>query len=310
MAARASLRYFVEVARAGSIRAAAERLHIAPSALSRHIQRLEEELGARLLERRARGVALTDAGKVYARYARDATHAIQRVQSELEMLRGLQRGQVHVAAVEGVIADLLARAVAQFRRQFAGVTFSITALGTDEVCRAVREGDTDIGLAFYAEPHDSLRFIERTPDPVCAVLAADHPLAGRDSLCLTDVMDEPLAIPVSSFGIRHMIDAECRNLRRPIVPALETNSIETMRGFARDGAGITFLTRISVWRDLVAGRLVAVPLADASFPKATNDLIVLAGRDLPLAVARFVEFLQLEMVRLAHLRTASLSTPG
>lgn len=305
MTAQAPLRYFLEVARAGSIRAAAERLHLAPSALSRHIQRLEEELGARLLERRARGVVLTDAGAIYARYAMDATHAFQRVQSELEMLRGLQRGHVHVAAVEGVIADLLARAVAQFRRQFSGVTFSITAMGTDEVSRAVREGDTDIGLAFYAEPHDNLCFIERTPDPVCAVLASDHPLAGHDSLSLTDVMDEPLAIPVSTFGIRHMIDAECRNLHRPIVPALETNSIETMRGFARDGAGITFLTRISVWRDLVAGRLVAVPLADASFPKATNDLIVLADRDLPLAVARFVEFLRLEMVRLAHLRTAS-----
>lgn len=305
MTADAQLRYFLEVARAGSIRAAAERLHVAPSAVSRHIRRLEDELGARLLERRARGVVLTDAGAVYARYALDSTHAFQRLQSELEMLRGLQRGHVGIAAVEGVIADLLARAVARFRRQFDGVTFSITALGTDEVSRAVREGDTDIGLAFYAEPHDNLRFIERSPDPVCAVLAADHPFAGRESLHLTDVLDKPLAIPVGTFGIRHMIDTECRNLHRQIVPVLETNSIETMRGFARDGAGITFLTRISIWRDLVAGRLAAVPLADASFRKATNDLIVLAGRDLPLAVARFVDFLQLEMIRLAHQRTVA-----
>jgi DNA-binding transcriptional LysR family regulator len=304
MIAASELRYFLEVARAGSIRAAADRLHIAPSAVSRQIQRLEKDLGARLLERRARGVILTEAGTVYARYALDAVHALQRVQSELELLRGLQRGHIGITAVEGVIADLLTRAVAQFRRKFSGVTFSITVRGTDEVARAVREGDTDVGLAFYADPHDNLRFVERSPDPICAVLAPDHPLAQSRRLCLTDVMGEPLAIPVSTFGIRHMIDAECRNLRRQIVPVLETNSIETMRGFARDGAGITFLTRISIWRDLVAGRLVAVPMADASFRKATIDLIVMARRDLPLAAGEFVDFLKGEMVRLALRRAA------
>ncbi|MDP2620321.1 MAG: LysR family transcriptional regulator [Hyphomicrobiales bacterium] len=297
-------RYFLEVARAGSIRAAADRLHIAPSAVSRKIRQLERDLGARLLERRARGVILTEAGTVYARYALDAVHSLQRVQSELELLRGLQRGHIGIAAVEGVIADLLAPVVAQFRRKFSGITFSITVRGTDEVARAVRDGNTDIGLAFYAEPHENLQFVERSPDPICAVLAPDHPLALRTSLYLTEVMSEPLAIPVSSFGIRHMIDAECQNLSRQISPVLETNSIETMRGFARDGAGITFLTRISVWRDLSAGRLVAVPMSDASFRKATIDLIVMAGRDLPLAAGEFVDFLRGKMVRLAHQRSA------
>lgn len=298
------IRYFLEVARAGSIRAAADRLHIVPSAVSRKIQRLERDLGARLMERRARGVILTEAGTVYARYALDAVHALQRVQSELELLRGLQRGHIGIAAVEGVIADLLARVVAQFRRKFSGVTFSVTVRGTDEVARAVREGNADIGLAFYAEPHENLQFVERSPDPICAVLAPHHPLALRKGLHLSEVMSEPLAIPVSSFGIRHMIDAECKNLGRQISPVLETNSIETMRGFARDGAGITFLTRISIWRDLNAGRLVAVPMADASFRKATIDLIVMAGRDLPLAAGEFVDFLRREMVRLGHRRSA------
>lgn len=298
-------RYFLEVARAGSIRAAADRLHIAPSAVSRKIQHLERDLGARLLERRARGVILTEAGTVYARYALDSVHSLQRVQSELELLRGLQRGHIGIAAVEGVIADLLAPIVARFRRNFSGVTFSITVRGTDEVARAVREGNTDIGLAFYAVPHSNLRFVERSPDPICAVMAPVHPLAKRNSLGLAEVMGEPLAIPVGSFGIRHMIDAECHNLGYQIFPALETNSIETMRGFARDGAGITFLTRISVWRDLSAGRLVAVPMADASFRKATIDLIVMAGRDLPLAAGEFVDFLKGEMVRLALRRAAT-----
>lgn len=295
MSTPAQLRYFLEVARAGSIRAAADRLHIAPSAVSRQVHQLEQELGMPLLERRPRGVVLTEAGAIYARYALDAVHRQQRMQSELELLRGLQRGHVSVATVEGVVADLLARSLAQFRSQHSGVSFSILVLGTDDVARAVREGNADLGLAFYAEPHESLRFVRRAPDPICAVMAPGHALARRRRIGLAELIREPLAIPVSSFGIRRMIDAECRHLRSSIAPALETNSIEAMRGFARAGAGVTLLTRISVRRDLDAGLLVAVPMADASFRKASIDLIVMAGRELPLAVARFASIVEAAM---------------
>lgn len=304
MIAPSQLRYFLEVARSGSIRAAADRLHIAPSAVSRQVLQLERNLGAPLLERRARGVVLTEAGKVYVRYALDVMHRQQRMQSELELLHGLQRGHISVATVEGVIADLLGAAVAHFRKQFPGLTFYVTMLGTDEVARSVREGQADMGLAFYAEPHENLHFAMRSSDPVCAVMAPDHPFAQRRSIGLMEIMDEPLAIPFSTFGIRHMIDAECRNLGRQVVSVLETNSIEAMRDFARNGAGITLLTRLSVWRDIRAAALVAVPMADASFRKASIDLIVMAERALPLAAGRFVEFLQGEMARLTLQRTA------
>ena len=84
------LRYIDEVARAGSIRKAAEQLHVTASAVNRRIMDIEEELGAPLFERRARGVRLTAAGELFLRYIREQAGDVARVQSQIEDLKGLR----------------------------------------------------------------------------------------------------------------------------------------------------------------------------------------------------------------------------
>src|SRR5215204_6436306 len=83
------LRYVDEVARAGSIRKAAERLHVTASAVNRRVMDLEEELGAPLFERRARGVRLTAAGELFVRYIREQAGDVERMRSQIEDLKGL-----------------------------------------------------------------------------------------------------------------------------------------------------------------------------------------------------------------------------
>ena len=82
------LRYADEVARAGSIRQAAERLHVAPSAVNRRIQDIEEELGTPIFERLPRGMRLTTAGELFMRYVRGRAADLERVRSEIEELKG------------------------------------------------------------------------------------------------------------------------------------------------------------------------------------------------------------------------------
>ena len=81
------LRYVDEVARAGSIRKAAEQLHVTASAVNRRVMDLEEELGAPLFERRPRGVRLTAAGELFVRYIREQTGDVERMRSQIEDLR-------------------------------------------------------------------------------------------------------------------------------------------------------------------------------------------------------------------------------
>jgi DNA-binding transcriptional LysR family regulator len=228
MHSAAQLRYFHEVARQGSIRRAAEGLHVASSAISRQILRLEEEVGTPLFERRARGMILTSAGRIYAQYALDAIQRLEQVQSQLDELRDLRMGHIEIYSIEGMVADFLSEAVAAFRHQYPGVGFRLTVAGTDQVASAVREGEADIGVAFKADPHDDLTFAFRIKDPLRVVMAPSYPLATSKPLDLAQVFHHPIAIPAETFGIRHLIDLECKALNHHLRPALETNSIEAL----------------------------------------------------------------------------------
>ena len=105
------LTYVDAVARHGSIRKAADALNVASSALNRQILDLELDLGSALFERLPRGVRLTAAGEVFLAYTRQAISELKAVESQVEQLRGLVRGQVGVAAVESVAGELLPSAI-------------------------------------------------------------------------------------------------------------------------------------------------------------------------------------------------------
>lgn len=282
------LRYFLEVARSGSVRLASEHLNVAASALSRQIQNLEIEIGMPLFERRPRGMVLTPAGEIYARYAHALSLEKDRVVSELEELRGLKRGLVRVHSVEGVIADVVTESIAHFRARHPGVRFRLIASGTDDVVAAVREGLADIGVSFNAQPDAAVHFVRRFDDPVVAVMRPGHDLARRGRVPLQALADLPLALPEAGFGIRRLVDEACRRLGVSLTPMLETNSIEALRGFARTGAGVSILPRTSCRRELKTGAIDTALFSDEALRHSTMDLSVLAGRRLPPAAAAFI----------------------
>lgn len=287
-----TLRYFSEVVRTGSIREAAERLHVAPSAVSRQMRNLETEFGVPLFERHARGVVPTSAGELYARYARTALLDEERINSEIDDLKGLRRGHVGICSVEGVVANGLTHAIATFRKRFEGVSISLDITGTESVITAVRNGDADIGVAFTSNPESDIHRTLRLRDPLFAIMAADYPLAKRRKVALADTLVYPIAIPRKHFGIRTLLDTRCRTAQLTMKPTLETNSIEALRGFARSGCGITYLPRLTVKRELEAGLVVAVPMIDRDLQQATVDVCVLKDRTLPTAAVGFLHHLE------------------
>ena len=107
------LRYVDEVARAGSIRKAADHLNVTASAVNRRIMDLEDELGAQLFERRPRGVRLTAAGEVFVHYLREQDGDVERMKSQIEDLKGLRRGTVRIACSQALALDFLPREIAR-----------------------------------------------------------------------------------------------------------------------------------------------------------------------------------------------------
>ncbi len=288
---RTSLLRFQEIAQSGSIRAAAERLFMTPSALSRELQKLEEDLGVTLFERRARGMALTAAGKVYLNHVRDALNDIERMRSELDALQNLHRGHVSILSVEGYASDYLAPAIAQFQDLYPNISFALQITAASSVVSGIGSGEADIGLVFNLQPTDELRSVLHLDVPLLAVMAPSHPLAGRKSLALSQLAAQRLALPDPSFGMRRLIDLQSHMSKVRIAPSLETNSLAVLRGFARSGGGITLLSRMSIRSELAAGQLVGIPLDDTLLCQGGIDVCTLARRKLPVAAAAFLDHL-------------------
>jgi DNA-binding transcriptional LysR family regulator len=291
----AGLRYFAAVARSGSIREAAEELHVAQSALSRQILKLEAQLGAPLFQRHARGVELTSAGEILLSFAQMSLRQVEKVRSEVDALKGLRRGNVHIHAIESLVPHLLPQVIARFSRRYPGINFVISIDGSDRVVAAVREGRTDIGFTFHAPPDPELATVFKVREPLVAVMSAQHPLSEKAKVSLAECAVYPIAAPMQNTCSRIVIDMACKSGGVHLKPTLETNSIPLRVEFLHTNNGITFIPRISVWDKLRAGELVAVPIRDRVANTATIDAITHVSRQLPLAAEEFLRAVQGEL---------------
>jgi DNA-binding transcriptional LysR family regulator len=148
--------YIDEVARAGSVRQAAERLNMTPSALLRRIQDVEHDLGAPLFERHSLGVRLTAAGELFIRWIRTQSAELQRVYSQIEELGGLQRGDIRIACSQAVARSFLLQQVVDFRARHPNVKFRIVVTDHISAVRQLTEYEIDLALIFRPLRHPEL----------------------------------------------------------------------------------------------------------------------------------------------------------
>ncbi|WP_337997519.1 LysR family transcriptional regulator [Oleispirillum naphthae] len=286
-----ALRYFLEVARTGSIAEASQRMHVAASAISRQIAKLEDEAGALLFERRARGMALTPAGEVLAAHARRSRLDLDRALSEIRGQSHLRSGLVTVVTSEGFAIDILPEAIAAFRRTYAGIRFNLRAIPPAAVSRRIADGEADIGMTFSLAPIRGTRIVRSWPAPILALMRADHPLAGRASLKASEICAYPLAIPERDTTIRQLLDITLAAEALPIEPALVSNYMGALRNFSRSGGGISLTSFLSVSLRYEMEGMVLVPIADPGMHVRRMELQTMAERTLPPAAQAFLDHL-------------------
>jgi DNA-binding transcriptional LysR family regulator len=235
--------YVDSVARHGSIRKAADALNVAPSALNRQVLELEQDLGLALFERLPRGVRLTAAGELFLAYARQAISELKAVESQVEQLRGLVRGQVGIAAVESVAGELLPTAIMQFQAAHPNVRFHVRIGVPEEVVAAVVADQVDLILTHHPPPRKTAAVAAVAEQALCALMACDHPLAGRRELRLRDCLPYPLALGDTTLAGRSLIEQALARASFDLEPRLVSNSVETMKAFARLNRGVCFQFR-------------------------------------------------------------------
>ena len=284
-----SLIYVEAVARQGSIRKAAEALNVASSALNRQILNLEEDLGAALFERLPRGVRLTAAGELFLAYSREALSDLTAVQSRIEQLRGLVRGRVRIAAVESVAGELLPTAITRFQTEHPHVQFNVRIGSPGDLVLALVADEVDLILTHHAPARREVAVVTRAAQALCALVVADHPLAGRSELHLRDCLAYPLALADATLAGRALIEQALAQASFTLEPRLVSNSIETMQAFARMNRGVCFQFRRPGNAVVSSGEMVALPLVDPALLRGELILATRRGRVLPIAAASFVE---------------------
>ena len=287
-----AVRYFLEVVRTGSVKEAAQKLNVAPSAVSRQVARLEHDLGSLLFERHARGMVPNAAGELLATHAKRAQQDNERVIIEISGLRGLRNGFVRVASAEGFAFDFIPTLIARFQEKYEGIRFHLDACAQSDIARRIRDGEADVGVTLSALPERGLKVELRHPSPVLAVMAGDHPLAGHRQLSLGQVVACPLALPLASSSVRQLLDISCSRQGLQYTTALTSNQADALVNFVAAARGsIAFYGELSLRTRLLAKSLVAIPLRDREMNERYLEVQTLAGRSLPDAGRAFVQFL-------------------
>ncbi|WP_447742386.1 LysR family transcriptional regulator [Variovorax boronicumulans] len=269
-----ALTYFREVALSGSIRRAAEHLSIAPSAISRQIGQLEAELQVALFDRRARRLTLTAAGELVRDYAARASTDADALRASLQQITGLQAGQVRIGSVEGMVY-FLSRYLAGFDERFPGIRVSVSIVGSRAVLELLRDGEIDLALAFGLPARNPFHVHARLEQPLCAIVAAGHPLAARRSISFKTLADQRVVLPDTTFQIRSLIDAIALKTKTSLTHVIEANTLDMAKGIVRHSELMTFLPRYAALREIASGELCAVPLQERDLAQTHISLITM-----------------------------------
>jgi DNA-binding transcriptional LysR family regulator len=188
------MRYFLAVAEERNFTRAAERLHMAQPPLTRQIQSLEEDIGASLFVRTARGVTLTEAGNALLAEVPNLLSLAQRAKERAVLASEGQSGRLDVGIFGSGVLDVIPRILARFHAQRPEVRIVLHNLNKGEQVKALRERRISVGFNRLVAPEDDLAVEEVLRESMTVALPAHHPLAKKASISIPDLSDQPLIL--------------------------------------------------------------------------------------------------------------------
>ena len=269
------LRYLDEVVRRGSIRKAAEHLHVAPTAVNRQILDLEAELGTPLFERIHKRLRLTPTGEMVLAHVRATLREHAALRERIAELQGARSGEITVAATTGLAGSLLPSLVHEFRQRHPGIAVRVIDLPVADIAAAVEGGDADLGLAYDLPERPALRALATSEWQIGAIVPPRHALARQSSVLLSECVGHPLILPAPPLSIRSLLDEAFARNAIEVTPVAESTSMALIQRLVMLGEGIALLNPLDVMEERSRNALVFVPLRDAHLQRQT---LVLAAR--------------------------------
>jgi DNA-binding transcriptional LysR family regulator len=275
------LEIFLEVARLASFSRAAEKRFRTQPAISSQIRALEEEVGARLLDRSGGRVSLTAAGKLFFKYAEETLERRKIILTEIAETERVPRGEIVVGANEGTCLHILPEVFAQFKRDYPNVSVSIKRSHYAKILESILENAVDFGVVSLPVNDNRLQAELIHRDELVVITPTAHPLAAKKTVTVAEVAAFPLVVP----KLGHTRDAldtlfYDHNLKPNF--AMELDSSELLKRFVAADVGVGFIARSNIEEDIRAKALAAIALADAQIRR---DLALVFRKDKSLSRA-------------------------
>lgn len=262
------LRSFVEVARLKNFSRAAAKLGLTQPAISTQVRQLEREFGVRLFDRIGKRVFLTQPGALLLDHAGKILNVQKEAFDALRDLMPNPSGHLTLGATEGSCLYLLPRVFAAFKKRHPGVKITIYRNFTAKIVQKLQEDSLDLGFVSLPVEVRELATIPLFREPVDVAVAADHPLAARESVTVEEIARYPWIFPKAS-RTRVMLEDLFRSVRPPVHVTMELSGVETIKKFIGIGLGISLLSRSYAAAEVRTRTLKLIPLVE---PKLERHL--------------------------------------
>ena len=285
------LRAFCQVARLGSISRAAEALYLSQPAVTLQLQALERELGVRLLERVGRRLVPTREGDLLYEMARPLVEGLDNLAASFrEQVRGLDAGELNVAAGSSTILYLLPGIVDAFRQRHPDVRLSLHNVTGASGLDLLRSDAVDLAVGSMLDVPADLTYAPVYRFEPMLITPPDHPLASKRELSLEDLSPYGLILPPKRLTTYRLVDLVFQQNRVPYTVALEVGGWEVIKQYVAMGLGISIVTAICL-TEADRERLCARSLAEY-FPSRTYGVVVRKGKYLSPQARAFVELIK------------------
>lgn len=257
-----SLKLFVAVAECGNLTRAAEREHLAVSAISKRIAELEDLVRTPLLQRQPRGVTLTPAGQSLLHYARQMLQLVQQMEAELGEYAAGVKGHVRLHAVASALTQFLPEELESFLARYPLVNVALQEHTGKAVVLAVASGTADIGVIASRTAAPGLMAFPYHADRLVIGVPLGHALARRRSLRFAEAAKYAFVGPHAESSLSALLSDAARGCGVTLQQRVQASSFDAMCRLVETRLGITMLPEGVLAPHAAAGRLIAIPLKE------------------------------------------------
>jgi DNA-binding transcriptional LysR family regulator len=284
------LHVFLTVAAEKSFSRAADRLLRTQPAVSLALQRLEAELGEKLIDRSAKELALTDAGQTVLEYARRFDSLRQEMENALAELRDKSSGRLVIGANESTTLYLL-RHIGNFRRLYPKVKVQVRRSLSSKIPLELIDGNLELGVISYDPDDERLMSTVIDTDSLVFVVSPQHRFANREAVSITDLDRETFVAHNVISPYREVVLREFQRHKVALNMDLEMPTVETIRRMVQNNQGVAFMPRMCVGQELEQGTLRVVKVTELNVERKIR-LVYPARRALSHAAKAFLELIQ------------------